>query len=491
MIFIIVVIVACIVGYKLYQEYKIRMEARNEAIDEARQRFRINANKIPIRLSVAFSQKYGLYKTSVDLMNGDISKMENEVRTLRSLSVDTKPYSDEIWTYRRLVSGFEELGKKQKNVQYSSMIEPSEYGQIRKDYWDSVRSMKKFDVDSYISNLERYISSKDYQSVFTADATKLLRCVWFYATEKPYSVQSFYRAANLLEQIIEFPHTDITIADLYMKKQMGGEDAIRDVVYDKIRSSKGELSKIASALMWMKAYRNEAAVLQGMLSSGMHLTEKMQERLHSLTNGRGNAPDGYETSANDSKMYFDVSSIAWKDNEYIGFFENLEFQNKTLSYSLAVRDENKELFVTNGRNLSDKSEILSKLNSVFAEEYGNTVHAAMRECIALSGIGEENLDGILVETEECKHLGILLHIARIGKKINIKFYTLFMPGETGLEDQKQQSLSMYKKLSPSVTMWESSLKDTSLMAIQQLLNSQPQTAADDENSDKPGDGPIF
>ena len=38
-------------------------------------------------------------------------------------------------------------------------------------------------------------------------------------------------------------------------------------------------------------------------------------------------------------------------------------------------------------------------------------------------------------------------------------------------DQKQQALSLYKKLSPSVAMWESSLKDTILFAIQQLLNS--------------------
>ena len=46
-----------------------------------------------------------------------------------------------------------------------------------------------------------------------------------------------------------------------------------------------------------------------------------------------------------------------------------------------------------------------------------------------------------------------------------------MPTGSDLPAQKQQALSMYKKLSPSVTMWESSLKDTMLMAVEQLLNA--------------------
>ena len=68
-------------------------------------------------------------------------------------------------------------------------------------------------------------------------------------------------------------------------------------------------------------------------------------------------------------------------------------------------------------------------------------------------------------------MGILVHIAQIGKKLNIKFYTLFMPDGNQLMEQKQQALSLYKKLSPSISMWESSLKDTTLMVVQQLLNT--------------------
>ena len=93
------------------------------------------------------------------------------------------------------------------------------------------------------------------------------------------------------------------------------------------------------------------------------------------------------------------------------------------------------------------------------------------------------MEGILVSSNECKQMGIVIYIARIGRKLTIKFYTLFMPTAMDLATQKQEALSLYNKLSPSVTMWESSLKDTMLMALEQMLNDSSTESRMD--SDKP------
>lgn len=58
-----------------------------------------------------------------------------------------------------------------------------------------------------------------------------------------------------------------------------------------------------------------------------------------------------------------------------------------------------------------------------------------------------------------------------------------MPTAMDLATQKQEALSLYNKLSPSVTMWESSLKDTMLMALEQMLNDSSTESRMD--SDKP------
>ena len=68
---------------------------------------------------------------------------------------------------------------------------------------------------------------------------------------------------------------------------------------------------------------------------------------------------------------------------------------------------------------------------------------------------------------------MFVNVARIGKKVNIKFYTLYLPEKESLDAQKQKVISLYQKLSPVVTMWEKSMQETILMAIQQILNSTP------------------
>ncbi|MEI3413413.1 MAG: hypothetical protein V8Q57_09675 [Blautia sp.] len=56
------------------------------------------------------------------------------------------------------------------------------------------------------------------------------------------------------------------------------------------------------------------------------------------------------------------------------------------------------------------------------------------KCVAMSGSGEEkDCEEILAVTDQCRQMGILMHIAKIGKKMNIKFYTLFMPESRNLE----------------------------------------------------------
>jgi hypothetical protein len=445
-------------------------------------------------LSNFMDREFGTYESIYPSLERYVIGMKEANEELKGLS----PSADKsavITKYSNLVKGFKAFGWGVNRLPNTFMMDAARYGEIRSSYWSSVRSMSKTTVDAIVASCDRSLSSKNYSKIFSINLDELLRCIWFYATEKPYSAQSFNQAESVFHRLVESEHIDVVIARLYAMKQMGGENVLRDYVHNLLKQnySAEDLTLVASALKWMNAYQTENTVLQHMLSTGKQMSPKMQERLHSLANGGGKAPDGFNVTSSGTAMYFDVSALAWKDDEYIGLFENLAFREKTLTYSLAVRDENKELFLTGGISVPGTPAILNKLNAVFAEEYGNVVTATGKKCIALSGSGEERVEGILVQSGECKQLGILVHVARIGKKLNIKFYTLFMPTGARLADQKQQALSLYKKLSPSVAMWESSLKDTALMAIQQLLNTEPQTTFDggSVSEDRDSDGPIF
>ncbi|MBR5509865.1 MAG: hypothetical protein IKV59_07410 [Lachnospiraceae bacterium] len=374
------------------------------------------------------------------------------------------------------------------------MIDLEHYGKVDRKYWESIKNMQRPVVLNYMKKCESTLQSGNFEHIQKIAIEDVLKCVWFFAVENPFSASDFQSAEHLFKRIYKKFHIDVTIADLYAKKKVGGEDCLSDMIRALLKgggNSKNQvdtLTQIASALMWMNAYKTENMVLQHMLTFGMQMSPKAQERLHSFASGRGKAPNSFDVNPSQGFLYFDVSALVWKDDEYIGLFENLAFQDKKLTYSLAVRDEDKELFLSQGITVPDTGMILNQLKSVLFEEYGSKVAVRLADCKALSGSGEERIQGVLVSSVECRHMGILVHIAGIGKKLVIKFYTLFMPTASDISEQKQQALSIYNKLSPSVTMWESSLKDTMLMAIQQILNSNTQfvTAGAGTGEDKSG-----
>lgn len=378
----------------------------------------------------------------------------------------------------------------------SFIVDGKHYGRIYTEHWNSVCSM---DGKSASARLNKYLDQmttvEGAYELLTLKPYMCMELVWYFAMKKPFSAEDFQRAIQVYKRAFKVDHIDFIIADLYAKNQMGGEDVLQETVRNLLKTNRSgnQLTIIASALMWMKAYKSEAMILQHMLANGMEMNAKTQERLHALTNGGGKAPGSFEVKSSGSSLYFDVSALAWREEEYVGMFENLAFQDKTLTYSLAIRDENKELFVAQGLSVPNMQVIYNKFEDIFAEEYGTGVKLNLVNSIALSGSGEEHMDGILVTATECNQMSILIHIAKIGKKLIIKFYTLFMPAGADLAVQKQQALSVYKKLSLSVTMWESSLKDTMLMAVEQLLNAGNQTSADTSETVEPDhtDTPIF
>ena len=484
--------IACYAVFTIREAADKRNQEHCSQVEAVKNEFNGQKNTFDRTLAYFFNCTHSSYQNTYSSLKNLVSDMAATNRKLKNLSPNDD-YSGTISSCLKLADEFSIFSQRVNRLPYTCMMDSTNYGRIQKDYLDAVRSMNKIMADTIIANCERNMSSHNYPQIFAIDIEEILRCVWFYATDKPYSAESFKKAVNVFDRLAEEPHVDVTIAELYAMKQMGGEDVLRDRIRNMLKSTHiaEELTLIASALMWINAYQAENMILQHMLTAGMQMSTKTQERLHSLTNGGGKAPSGFNVASNNSEMYFDVSALAWKDDEYTGLFENLAFQEKTLSYSLAVRDEDKDLFITNSISVPGTAEILTNLSSAFVEEFGPTVTAELKKCIALSGSGEENIEGILVESNECKQMGILVHVARIGKKLNIKFYTLFMPSGTSLADQKQQVLSLYKKLSPSVAMWESSMKDTVLMAIQQLLNAEPQTIFNGGNATDNSDGPIF
>ena len=255
----------------------------------------------------------------------------------------------------------------------------------------------------------------------------------------------------------------------------GGFTAGKDKYYSSINTTactESDLGILASAFMWMKAYEIEEMVLKYMFENRIKMSSKLQERLHSLSNRKGDAPEEINVSGSDG-LSFDISSLNWDDDSYEAFFKNLEFKEKTLNYPLAIREEDQVLSLN--KVLAADSKMYASLYNIIkkdmTEEYGNTVQSDIISLRGISGGSNLQMDGVLVRPNDCRYMGIFLYLIPIGKKLNIKFYTLYIPERTSAENQLKQAINLSKKLNPNVAMWETSIKGTLLLSIQKMLNS--------------------
>lgn len=448
-----------------------------------------------------------LINEKIKTINFKINNMKFENDRLKYLSKKSNQeekinqYQDEIYPeLKEKVEKFNVFYAKIK--EFKLLFDKEKYGCINEQ---GLSLIMKTDREYAVRTIEEYstliskenLTQTDLDIIYQINLMEILGFIWYFATEKIYSAADFSRAENLLFKVYKKEHVEVIIAKLYAKKKIGGEDALRESIRELLKKQKDleKLQGIASGLMWMKAYQAESMVLKCMLESGMEMSSKAQERLQILANGGGKTPDGYSVESTNTEIYFDAASLSWKEEGYKNFFDNLAFHDSNLTYSLAVRDENKELYVTRGIVLPKLEELHKKLKEVFEQEYEGEVSCNPVKAVALSGNDREILDGILAIPKEFSQMGVLIYLIKIGKKIDIKFYTLAMPMKATIEEQQQKTLALYKKLSPNLNAWESSLRETSLMGIQQLLNIV-QTTSDhrDEftsNREKKSDEPIF
>ena len=289
-------------------------------------------------------------------------KLVKESRKEDQSATIAQEESRAITQARHIAEGLREFGQEVYTCHQSKMMDEGTYGKINKRYWDGVIGLKRTSVVAYIEQCENLLNSTNFDDIFSIDLEEVLRCVWFFATEKTFAALDFQKAEKYFPEFINAA-MQMLLSQIYMQRKKWAE-----------RMSSGSSTCLVKKrrrfkeinINCIRTYVDEcvpvrSTVLQSMLTTGKEMTVKTQERLHSLTNGGGKAPSGFSVRSSGNMLYFDVSALAWKDDEYKGLFENLAFQDKKLTYSLAVRDENKDLVISQRVNVPGVQEILEKI----------------------------------------------------------------------------------------------------------------------------------
>ncbi len=477
-------LVICIVYLVVTFIYETRKAKKEELIKQ--QQERIQKENLENQEKDYFQNNVREYFNGKFDINTLYSKLEKHIDNIETIGKESSvsPVNESL--IKELKNKIDILKKfiERNTGTVTAMFNDVDYGIVNNVHWEKILKMNTKYADNVISIYTEWIKNLDYEHFNSIDINSIWAAMWVYATQKPYSAQKLHTAQNLFYMVHRTRVPDIEIAELYAVKQFGVSNVLNERVKNIIKSNQSThyLTVIASGLMWMNAYQEENEILNYIFKSDQPMSAKIQERLHTLSTGGGRTPITHKVDSNSPNLNFDISSLTWKEEDYESLFNDLAFRGLKLSYSLAIRDEDKSVEI--GMATPSLEHTLVKFQTVLAEEYGKDTVATLCNCVALSGNIQQRMKCILVKSKECEEMSIIVHFARVGKKLNIKIYTLFSPIGNEISTQKQQALSLYKKINLTATSWENALKDTIFVAIQQLLNSPSS-----ENVIKPADNP--
>ena len=431
----------------------------------------------------------------------ELMKNVENMRNLKKVSpkLYTYKYEDDVEDmYFSEVANFGMYFHSHSKCYSKRMFSADNYGIINEEYRKkALLDIKKADgiVSSYMHTIRDDMFS-DNHAVWTSDfwcsIEDLLAAIWSFAFDIKYPLQKTFipyryengktvipESCNYMDvaiqafyHVIKVPSPEICNAKLCALAARGGNELILNEVKNMLADPHNGAvygfdgwGDVASCLMWLKAYEAEKMVLQSMVVNKLPMSETLYQRLNYLTNHNENAPDSYDVKASAKEVYFDADAANWREDDYENLFQDLELQHKELNYALAVRDEDRDIMLTHVVKLPGDTVICQTMNQAFEDEYGEGVSACCKKGVIVSQGMDETIQGFLVTVEDVSYLQMFVHVMKIGKKLNIKFYTLYAG------KQKKQAISMCKKLSPTVTVWEKSIKDTILLALQSVLNA--------------------
>lgn len=417
----------------------------------------------------------------VDLVRSSLDRIKKENESTYLLSRD-KLTNDEIKRLELMWANYYNF--KNKNLK---MIYPSLYFDNKRyntEYMNEImlldcKSMKK-KTDEINKILDSDVDEVYWNNVWNFDVKELMKYAWNIALNsnsdnyKEFGSQ-FVDVKALFYRLTRFFNIQMYLAELQQQINLFGKEPIQYKIntYLKdsgVEKSSNDLNELSSFLEFHQLLNEEKTILKLMVSLGFELSVYKAKRLNYLENYKEDGPQKLEVE-HKGQLNFDVASIEWRENDVNEFFKQLDLNKQALDYSLAINLEDKDIIMEKGVKLPGLDEICKQINSDLDEEFDGEVRAQCKNATIISENIKEELEGIYLEIDDCPTMTLLVNKIKIGKKLNIRFYTLYTPTDHDINNQKNECMALIKKISPTISVWEKSVKETILLSLQHILNS--------------------
>ena len=247
---------------------------------------------------------------------------------------------------------------------------------------------------------------------------------------------------------------------------------------------------------WLKAYKQEAMVLDAMVNNGVARTKKQDNRLAFLNSNRTSANSNNVISygggqahnisdaeqTDKSVLYYDYRFMSMNDAETSSLLNSLSMENKTLNNAIVV-DEWTNSVEMQGIEW-DNDSVKDSIDETLKKNFGNKFVVSIKECGVLSEGWMDTTPAIVI-TEENEQAMPWLSFIVSGEQIilnhmNISVYTIYRPNVDTLSDNvyernqaiEKKILMFRKKQNPKMISLIQIVTNLVVKELENWVNSQ-------------------
>ena len=301
---------------------------------------------------------------------------------------------------------------------------------------------------------------------------------------------SMVKKENQEEKVVIYPPVDMVIAEVIRHIHSGTGDQYNNTLKDWLdtcgeRVEYGQLNVMQNVFSYLKAFNQEAIILEYMVKNNMARTAVQDQRLKFLRNNQGghamSAPtfDAVKVESDGDNLLYDHRFINWKSNEIQQYFNNLTLLRKKQTFNMVVDEWQKDITVQgiHWNNEQPMQMITAETEKNFGDIYSVKVVPAGAavddwvDTIPSIYIRMKDMDGRNAElsflvtgeqiTNSTVHLSIMVLLAPVDSANNI------------LENETlcKKVIAVKEKHNPRIDTYISTMKNTLIGQLENWINS--------------------
>lgn len=292
------------------------------------------------------------------------------------------------------------------------------------------------------------------------------------------------------DKVVLYPPVDMVIAEVIRHIHSGTVDQYNDTLKDWLdtcgeRIEYGQLDVMQNVFSYIKAFNQEAIILEYMVKNNMARTAEQDQRLKFLKGNQGGhvmtAPtfDAVQVETEGDNLLYDHRFVNWKANEIQKYFDNLTLLRKKQVFHMVVDEWQKDISIQGIR--WDNEQVMQMITAELVKNFGDVYSIKIVSAGAAVDDWVDTIPTIYISMQDMSSRNAELSFLVTGEQItnltvHLSIMVLLAPVDSTnniLENETlcKKVIAVKEKHNPRIDTYIATMKNTLIGQLEFWINS--------------------